>query len=179
MSYEALRDRRYPVVLEETQIARRLSPALYLPRELRGIALLLNGRAERCAQLDLGPYEALRATCLHEMGQETEAAHIVDSLETRLRAGQQLSTLFTNVIAAQGLAGYYAWLGDVDGTLKWVIVAYELSPSGVDLRTIESDLFDKVRSDSRFSERLAELRESIWPRVSQERRLARERGLVR
>lgn len=179
LSYEALRDRRYRVVLEETQIARRLSPALYLPRELRGIALLLNGRAEECAQLDLGPYEALRATCLHEMGQETEATHIVDSLETRLRAGQQLDTLFTNVIAAQGLAGYYAWLGDVDGTLEWVIVAYELSPSGVDLRTIESGLFDKVRSDSLFSERLAELRAGIWPRVSGERVRARERGLVR
>lgn len=179
LSYEALRDRRYRVVLEETQIARRLSPALYLPRELRGIALLLNGRAEECAQLDLGPYEALRATCLHEMGQETEATHIVDSLETRLRGGQQLSTLFTNVIAAQGLAGHYAWLGDVDRTLEWVVVAYELSPSGVDLRTIESGLFDKVRSDSRFAERLAELRESIWPRVSQERERARERGLVR
>ena len=179
LSYEALRDRRYRVVLEETQIARRLSPTLYLPRELRGIALLLNGRAEECAQLDLGPYEVLRATCLHAMGQETEAAQIVDSLETLLRAGQQVETLFTNVIAAQGLAGYYAWLGDADGTLEWIIVAYELSPSGVDLRTIESGLFDKVRSDSRFSERLAELRAGIWPRVSQERRLARERGLVR
>ena len=179
LSYEALRDRRYPVVLEQTQIARRLSPALYLPRELRGIALLLDGRAEGCARLDLGPYEALRATCLHAIGQETEAAQIVDSLETRLRAGQQVHALFTNVIAAQGLAGYYAWLGDVDRTLEWVPFAYELSPSGVDLRTIESGLFDKVRDDPRFSERLAELRADIWPRVSAERARARERGLVR
>ncbi len=179
LSYEALRDRRYPVVLAETQVARRLSPALYLPRELRGIALLLASRAEECAQLALGPYEALRATCLHEMGQEAEAAQIMDSIETRFRAGEQLDTLFTNVIAAQGLAGYYAWLGDVDRTLEWVTVAYELSPSGVDLRTIESGLFDKVRSDSRFAERLAELRADIWPRVSGERARARERGLVR
>ena len=93
--------------------------------------------------------------------------------------GNRLDTLFTNVIAAQGLAGYYAWLGDVDGTLEWVIVAYELSPSGVDLRTIESGLFDKVRSDSRLAERLAELRAGIWPRVGRERVRARERGLVR
>ena len=122
LSYEALRDRRYSVVLEETQIARRLSPALYLPRELRGIALLLNGRTEECAQLDLGPYEALRATCLHEMGQETEAAHIVDSLETRLRAGQQLDTLFTNVIAAQVspaiTRGSATWTAHSSGSLS-------------------------------------------------------------
>ncbi len=179
LSYEALRDRQYRVVLEETQIARHLSPALYLPRELRSIALLLDGRAQACAQRDLGPYEALRATCLHEIGQETEAAQIVDSLKTRLRTGQQIETLFTNVIAAQGLAGYYAWLGDVDRTLEWVTFAYELSPSGVDLRTIESGLFDKVRSNLRFAEQLAELRAGIWPRVSGERVRAKERGLVR
>ncbi len=67
----------------------------------------------------------------------------------------------------------------MDRTFEWVTFAYELSPSGIDLRTIESGLFDKVRSDARFAERLAELRADIWPRVGGERVRARERGLVR
>jgi serine/threonine-protein kinase len=179
LAYEAMRDHQYDVVLEQTQMARRLSPVLFLPRELRGIALLLDGQAQECVQLGLGPYSGLRATCLVEVGREREAHQIVDSLETLLRLGRQVDTLFTNVIAAQGLAGHYAWLGDVDGALEWVTRAYELSPSGVDLRTIESGLFDRVRGDARFSERLTELRGEIWPKVSMERERASERGLLR
>jgi serine/threonine-protein kinase len=179
LAYEALRDHQYDVVLEQTQMARRLSPALYLPRELRGVAMLLDGQAGECIQLALGPYSGLRATCLAEVGREREARQIVDSLETAMRAGRQVDTLFTDVIAAQGLAGYHAWLGDVDRALQWVTRAYELSPSGVDLRTIDSGMFDRVRTDARFTERLAELRGGIWPRVSMERERARDRGVLR
>jgi serine/threonine-protein kinase len=179
LAYEALRDHQYDVVLEQTQMARRLAPTLFLPRELRGIAMLLEGRESECVEVDLGPYSGLLATCLHATGRGEEAQQIVDSLETLMRAGRQVDALFTNVIAAQGLAGYYAWLGDVDRALQWVTRAYELSPSGVDLRTIESGLFDRVRSDARFTERLTELRGGIWPRVSVERERARGRGVLR
>ncbi|MCZ6918595.1 MAG: protein kinase [Gemmatimonadetes bacterium] len=179
LAYEALRDRRYPLVVEQTRAARRFAPQLLLPRELGARAMLMSGRADDCAAMELGPHAGLVATCLHELGRVAEARRIVDSLETRLRAGEQLDTLFTNVVAAQDLASFYGWIGDVDGALDWLAEAYAQSPSGVDLRTIESGMFDKVRNDARFDAELERLRKDIWPRVSAERRRVKERGLIR
>ena len=179
LAYEALRDRQYPLVMEETRIARRFAPQLVLPRELGARAMLMSGRADECAAMELGPHAGLVAACLHEAGREADARRIVDSLETRLRAGEQLDTMFTNVVAAQDLAGFYGWTGDVDRAVEWLTEAYGQSPSGVDLRTIESGMFDQVRDDPRFDAALERLRADIWPRVSAERQRVKARGLIR
>jgi len=129
--------------------------------------------------MDLGPHAGLVAACLHEIGRAADARRIVDSLETRLRAGEQLDTMFTNVVAAQDLASFYGWTGDVDRAVDWLTEAYGQSPSGVDLRTIESGMFDQVRDDPWFDAELTRLRADIWPRVSAERRRVKARGLIR
>ncbi len=70
----------------------------------------------------------------------------------------------------QHFATYYAWLGDPTESLGWVVRAYELSPSGVEPRVLESALFDRVREDPEFSREVARLREAIWERVRRESR---------
>ena len=70
------------------------------------------------------------------------------------------------MVTAQELAYYFAGTGEAAQALRWVRRAYELSPSGVDARLVESGLFDQVLGTSGFSSELARLRESVWTRLS-------------
>ena len=165
LAYDALAGGRYDRAAAEAHLAGELEPELMLPRAIEARAHLLAGRAQRCAAMELGPHAALRATCLHEMGEREAASAIVDSLAAAVVAGTLRDTVFTDVLRAEDLATYYAWIGDPIASLEWVRRAYNLSPSGVEPRVLESPLFDRVRADERFRDEVERIRAGIWDRV--------------
>ena len=74
---------------------------------LEAYAQLLSGQAARCADRDPGPWVAVRAMCLHQLGRSAEAAALADSLGGELDAEHYA---FLHQYA--DLAAYYAWRGD-------------------------------------------------------------------
>ncbi len=168
LAYDALALGRYDRAAAEAHLAGELEPELMLPRAIEARAHLLAGRAELCAAMELGPHAGLRATCLYEMGQQEEASAIVDSLVAAVVAGTLGDTVFTDVIRTEDLATYYAWVGDPAASLEWVRRAYNMSPSGVEPRVLESAMFDRVRADDRFRHEVERIRAGIWDRVRRE-----------
>src|SRR6267378_6469914 len=140
-SNAALVARRYEVALREARRAGVLETAP-LPLRIRfeGLALLLLGRPGECLTLDLGGQQPLKAMCLEALGRHREAAAIVDSLATVFRGDH------SNWTTPETLGMYYAWVGDVDASLRWYDAAYRVVHPGM-LRT---GVFDRVRNDARF-----------------------------
>ncbi|NIM48660.1 MAG: protein kinase, partial [Gemmatimonadales bacterium] len=171
LAYQGLTSRRYEIAVREARIAAELEPELMLPHAIEARALLLDGRAGECAIEELGPHEVIRATCLYELGRVEEATSIVDSVAATLASGSGRDTVFTDVIRAEDLASYYAWIGDAWTSLTWLTRAFELSPSGVELRVLESALFDRVRADPDFARGVERIRGGIWQRVLQQSQL--------
>ena len=77
---------------------------------------------------------------------------------------------FSSVLAARGLAEYYAWTGNAEESLTWLERAYAVSPVGEDFQVIASVLYDKVRNDPRFQAGLQRVRTEIYDRVQRARR---------
>jgi len=165
LAYDALALGRYDRSIREAHMAGELEPGLMLARAIEARSHLLAGQAGRCAAMDLGPHAGIRAMCLHALGREDEASAIIDSLEAALAADAPLDSIFTDVIPAEDLATYYAWVGNAERSLEWVRRAYELSPSGVEPRVIESAFFERVREDPRFRREVEQVRAVIWERV--------------
>jgi serine/threonine-protein kinase len=165
LAYEALGSRRYNLAIQQAQMASALEPELVLPLAIEARARLLAGDAAGCVGMELGPHAVLRAMCVRELGRIDEASAIVDSVLSLVEPGALVDTVFTEVIRAEDLATYYGWIGDAGAALRWLVRAYDLSPSGVEVRVLESELFRRVRSDAAFAEGVARVRGSIWPRV--------------
>ena len=165
LAYSALQEGEADLAIEQAREARRIQPELMLPRSIEGRALLLAGRADECLDLDLGPHDGIRATCLHEVGRTEEARAIVDSLSAAVHADALTDTVFTPVIRAEDLAMYFAWIGDADGASEWAIEAYRMSPLGVEMRVLESPLFARVRNDPRFRREVSRERSRLWQKV--------------
>lgn len=174
LAYDALSLGRYERAAREAHLAGELEPELMLPRAIEARAHLLAGRPERCLAMELGPHAGIRASCLYQLGQRKEAAAIADSLSAALKAGRWRDTVFTEVIPAEDLATYYAWAGDASRALEWTRRAYDLSPSGVEPRVIESALFERVRNDPHFSVEVERIRSEIWDRVRRASRTSME-----
>src|SRR5881409_1669024 len=155
-SSAALGARRYDVALRE---ARRAAIMVTVPIRLRneGLALLLLGRPGDCVALDLGDQHYLRAMCLEALGRHREAAAIVDSLAAAVRDGRATWPV------PEGLGMYYAWLGDVDGSLHW----YEAATRVVRPGLVRSGVFDRVRNDARFRAGIERLTERNRARLAQ------------
>ncbi len=168
LAYDALARGLYDRAADEANLAGELEPELMLPRAIEARAHLLAGRAERCAQMELGPHAGLLATCLYQLGQRQEASAIIDSLVAALSTGTLRDTVYTDVIRAEDLAIYFAWAGDPSASLDWVRRAYDMSPSGIEPRVLESALFDRVRADERFWREVERIRAGIWDRVRRE-----------
>ncbi len=168
LAYEALRARDYGLAIREARIAQTLEAEVMLPRSIHAQALLLSGRAEECLQMDLGPYEGIRAMCLHDVGRREEAEAIVDSLRAAVRSGQGLQSDFTAVIQSGDLASYFAWTGDPARALPWIHRAFALSPSGIDPRVLESGLFDELQENRVYRREVEDIRSRIWARVQRE-----------
>jgi tetratricopeptide (TPR) repeat protein len=165
----ALAARRYDVAAREAGRVAALEPGLMGARVYQALGNLLSGNPARCATLSLGPYVGVRAMCLHSLGRLQEAGRIADSLRAVFMAGTAGDSLFNPVIAARGLADYYAWTSNAGEALAWLERAYAISPEGEDFRVIDSGLYDKVRNDPRFQAGLQRIRTQIYDRVRRAR----------
>jgi serine/threonine protein kinase/tetratricopeptide (TPR) repeat protein len=165
----ALAARRYNVAAQEAERVLALEPSLMRAHELQGLSNLLLGHAARCATLRRGPYVGVQAMCLYSLGRVREAAQIADSLRASFTAGTLGDSMFSPVIAAQGLAEYYAWTGNSEESLAWLERAYALSPVGGEYRVIASGLYDKVLNDPRFQAGLQRIHTRIYARVQRAR----------
>jgi len=158
---------RYDEAIAAARMATTLEPRQIRSRAIEARAMLLSDRAESCASLSLGPHRVLRATCLDAMGNETEGRAIVSKILADLRNGSmtQPDAGFTAVITYEDLAIDYAWRGDAKKALEWAAFAYGKSPVGLEIRVLESALFDAVRDDPEFSRTIREIRDGIYDRV--------------
>jgi TolB-like protein/tetratricopeptide (TPR) repeat protein len=165
LAYAAFPLGQYDVVIDAAQRASELEPELTISRAMAGRAMLLSGRLDDCAVLELGPHEGVRAACLEALGRHAEALAIIDSIERVVRAGGQAGSVYTDVVRVEDLACYYAWVGDADRAVAWLREAYRLSPLGVERRVLESAIFERLRRDPAVAERIADITSRIWPQV--------------
>ena len=93
---------------------------------------------------------------------------MVDSVIAAMESDSDHDDSFTDVVRAEDLAAFYAWLGDVERSLQWALRAYEQSPVGVEARVLESALFDRVRRKELFGRDIERVRDGIWDRVLRE-----------
>jgi tetratricopeptide (TPR) repeat protein len=166
----ALGARRYELAALEARSASEIEPDLRRPRQVEGLALLLQNRAAECAALDLRPYLGVRAMCLRGAGRVREAQAVLDSL-TRLAGAPAADTQgrYSDVIPVQELAIFHAWTGNPAETLRYLRLAFERSPVGVDQRIVQSAVFDRVRGATGFAAELQRIQDAVWPRVLEER----------
>jgi len=169
----ALAARHYTEAEQAAERTLALEPGLLRARELQALADLLSGNAALCVTRSLGPYVAIKAMCLQSLGRPREAAQVADSLRRAFDEGALRDSIFSPVIAARGLAGYYAWTGSAGESLVWLERAYAYSPEGEDFRAIASGLYDKVRNDPKFNAGLHRLRTQVYERVLRARRNVR------
>jgi len=169
VSIIALTSRRYDMAEQEGAQAVALEPSLKHPRALQALGDLLSGKPDRCATLSLGPYVGVRAMCLHSLGRVREGVQLADSLRVAFAAGTVGDSAFSPVLAARGLAQYYAWTGNAEESLAWLVRAYAISPEGEDYRMIASGIYDKVRNDPRFKTGLQRARTQLYDRVQRAR----------
>jgi len=166
IALDAFAAREHQVALEEARGALAVQPGLVLPNVIAAYALLLLRRPAECLELDL-PAESLpRAACLYAVGQEEAAAAIVTRASEAARGGGPALSDVARADLAEGLAIYYARVGDADATLEWHDLAFSLSPDGVDFRLYQGGLFDEVRRTAGFEERVEDTWRSAWATVS-------------
>jgi hypothetical protein len=72
---------------------------------------------------------------------------------------------YSLVITYEDLAIDFAWRGDARKALEWAALAYGKSPVGLEIRVLESGLFDAVRDDPRFAQTIEEIRSGLYDRV--------------
>jgi TolB-like protein len=157
--------RRYDEAVESARRARALRPDFPNPMRQEGRALLLAGRFDECAQIDLGPYLALRAMCLHSQGRGDEARAIIRSLEDAVARPVSGMTLNPEAIAGD-IAEYHAWVGDAPGAMDWLRRSVAISPAAQFLVT-EMGTYDPVRRDPTFQAELQRLRLAIRERFGE------------
>ncbi len=143
---------RYDVALREVRTAGPGGGVDPVSAILESYAQLLSGQATRCAERDPGPWVAVRAMCLQQLGRATEAAALADSLGREL---DQEHYLFLHQYA--DLAAYYAWRGDAARSVHWLERAVDHSPM-LHHWQLASGLFDKVRRTPEFQAGFARAR---------------------
>src|SRR5882724_1072624 len=156
----ALGARRYDLAVQESRRTLSLDPQFVGGHAIEAIALLEQGRPDRCLDLDLGTFPEMRAMCLHAAGRTAEAAGLADSLGVAYGSGGA-----SRVFQLGLLAAYYARLGDSRHAAQWLERAHAISPSPVDFRILDSGLFDRVRDDPAFRGTLARLHRQVYQRV--------------
>jgi TolB-like protein len=156
---------KYDVAIAAARRASDMAPQIVRGRAIEARALLLSGRAEDCLKVDLGPHRVIRATCLEQLGRREEASQILEKAINDLEAGRLSVPGFTAVIPCEDLAVHFAMRGDTQSSLKWAQLAYQLSPVGLEIRVLQSALFDNVRGDPAFSARIESIRKKLPARV--------------
>jgi serine/threonine-protein kinase len=165
----ALGARRYAVAELEARRATEMEPTLRRARQVEALAMLLQDRGAQCTRMELAPYAGVKAMCLRAAGREKESRAMVDSLRAVVALDGETDVVYSDVLPAQELATYYAWVGNTAESLKYLRLAFSRSPVGVDQRIVQSGVFDRVRQTPGFSEELARLQDAAWPRVMEQR----------
>lgn len=155
----------YEQAISSALLATALEPRIFRTRAIEARALLLNGNPQRCANLSLGPHRVLRATCLKVSGRSDEADEIIDSTLEDIRNKRLRVDGATDVVVFEDLAVYFAYRGDAENALFWSARAYAASPVGLEIRVLESDLFERVREDQGFSRSISAIRADLYDRV--------------
>ena len=158
----AIGARRYDVALREVRPAGS-GASDPVSTVLEAYAQLLGGQAARCADRDLGPWVALRAMCLQQVGRTADATALTDSLAAELNAEHYA---FLHQYA--DLAAYHAWRGDAAASVHWLERAVAHSPM-LHRWQLESGLFDKVRNRPEFRAGLAR----VWAEAEERLRVRR------
>ena len=162
----ALTVKRYDMAIAEAERVAALEPSLARPRMVEAAADILSGNFARCLTRNLSAFRGMRAICLHALGRGPEAERTVDSVKAQIQSGIAADSSFVASRAIQGLAQYYAWLGDAEQSLAWLERAYAVTPEGEDFRMLATSLYDKVRNDPRFRAGLTRIRAAIYARFS-------------
>jgi len=157
----ALGGRRYDVAVRESRLAARIDPGFNLSHVIEAIALVLAGRAEEAAALDLSAWPVAKALVLEARGQKAEAAVLAGAVPRQIDPAHGAAA----APAFGMLACYHAYRGDVPLTVDALERAFAASPSGLDFRFLDSGLFDKVRGDPRFAGALERVTGSVRKRV--------------
>jgi len=155
----AIGARRYDVALREVRPSGSEDTADPVSTVLEAYAQLLAGQATRCAERDLGPWVALRAMCLYQVGRAAEATTLADSLARELDAEHYA---FLHQYA--DLAAYHAWRGDAEESVHWLERSVAHSPM-LHRWQLESGLFDKVRNRPEFRAGFARARAEAEERL--------------
>ncbi len=156
---------RYEQAIASAKMATALEPRIIRSRAIEARALLLHGIPQRCAAMNLGPHQVLRATCMKLSGQSDEADTIIDDTLEDIRNKTLRVDGSTEVVIFEDLAVYYALRGEAANAMFWSARAYAASPAGLEIRVLESALFDKVRDDPAFAESIAGIRADLYARV--------------
>jgi len=144
--------RRYDVALREVRAGAAAESDLRVTAVLEAYAQLLSGQAAACAERDQGPWVAVRAMCLAQLGRTAEAAALTDSLAAEL---DQEHYTFLHQYA--DLAAYYAWRGDAQRSVHWLERSIAHSPM-LHRWQLQSGLFDRVRNRPEFQAGFAHAR---------------------
>jgi serine/threonine-protein kinase len=155
----AIGARRYDVALREVRLALPGGAVDPVSVILQAYAQLLSGKAADCADRDLGPWVAVRAMCLHQVGRAADAAALADSLGRELDAER-----YTFLHQYADLAAYYAWRGDPARAEHWLERALAHSPM-VHRWQLKSGLFDRVWSQGEFQTGFARARAQAEERL--------------
>jgi eukaryotic-like serine/threonine-protein kinase len=173
LALAALGAGRYGLAALEAKSAGEIEPELRRPRQVEALALVLQNRGGECVGMDLYPYLGVRAMCLHAAGREREARGLVDSL-VRMAGRESGDAVYADVLPAQELATWYAWIGNPEASLKFARMAFARSPAGIDPRIVQSGIYARVRGVPGFAEELKRLQESVWPQVVEQRQRIQE-----
>ena len=156
--------------ISAARMATALEPRLVRGRAIEARALLLNGEADRCASMILGPHRVLRAVCLESSGRPAEAESIINKVLADNEADKAKEDEYSEAITYADLSLYYAYKGNAKSALFWAARAFSVSPAGMDMRVIESDFFDPVRDDQNFSSSIEAIRSDLYSRVQRDSR---------
>ncbi len=155
----------YEKAITAARRASRLAPRIIRGVAIEARALLLRGEPEACTRLQLGPHQVLRASCLDASGRTVEAAAIIRKTLDDIRHDRLRLEGYTDIIVYEDLAVYFAYRGDAENALFWSARAYAASPVGVEIRVLESALFDPVREDTEFTAAITAIRAGLYSRV--------------
>jgi serine/threonine-protein kinase len=160
LAFTALGARRYDVAIRESRRALSLESTFVGGNAIEAVALLGQGRPDRCLALDLAGFPEIRAICLQAGGRGDEAARLVDSASKAYQAGG-----YARVFQVGLIGGYYAQLDDARRAAEWVDRAHAVAPTGLEFRALDSGLFDRVLDDPEFTAALARIHRQVYQRV--------------
>jgi TolB-like protein len=169
LSIDALGMGRFDLAVQEAERALTLEPSLDTAEFSRGIALLLLGRYGECLEAEVGPHLAVRAMCLSSLDRTDEAAEIVDDLASAVEAGNTSDLSVSRSTVIRDLSVYFAWVGEIEESLRYLDLAFEGTPYGVDFRLWASGVYDRVTASPQSALRYTAAAEEAWNRVAHER----------